>query len=108
VTEIFPLRGKRVLVAGHTGMAGSSIGRRLMREDCEILTISYPELDMTRQKDTEEWLAQAKPDGMPRKVMDVSRLAALGWIAKTDLEEGLKVAYDWYVANHNTSSAASK
>jgi GDP-L-fucose synthase len=40
-----------------------------------------------------------KPDGMPRKVMDVSRLRALGWTAPTPLEEGLRKAYDWYVRN---------
>ena len=41
----------------------------------------------------------SKPDGMPRKVMDVSRLRALGWTAPTPLEEGLRKAYDWYVRN---------
>jgi GDP-L-fucose synthase len=41
----------------------------------------------------------SKPDGMPRKVMDVSRLAALGWEAKTSFEDGIKNAYDWYVEN---------
>jgi GDP-L-fucose synthase len=40
-----------------------------------------------------------KPDGMPRKVMDVSKLAALGWNATTTLEQGFRKAYDWYVAN---------
>ncbi len=42
---------------------------------------------------------RSKPDGMPRKLMDVSRLAALGWTAPTDLETGLAQAYGWYVAN---------
>jgi GDP-L-fucose synthase len=42
---------------------------------------------------------RTKPDGMPRKVMDVSRLAALGWTAPTDFENGMKEAYRWYVAN---------
>ena len=42
---------------------------------------------------------RSKPDGMPRKVMDVSRLRALGWQARTPLEEGLRKAYDWYVRN---------
>lgn len=37
-----------------------------------------------------------KPDGTPRKVMDVSRINALGWKAKTSLEEGLKDVYKWY------------
>lgn len=41
----------------------------------------------------------SKPDGMPRKVMDVSRLKALGWTANTRFEDGIKAAYDWYVAN---------
>ena len=42
---------------------------------------------------------RSKPDGMPRKVMDVSRLSALGWIAPTDFDTGMKAAYSWYVAN---------
>ena len=42
---------------------------------------------------------RAKPDGMPRKVMDVSRLTALGWSAQSTFDEGIRQAYDWYVAN---------
>jgi GDP-L-fucose synthase len=41
----------------------------------------------------------SKPDGTPRKVMDVSRLLALGWSAPTDFDTGMKEAYSWYVAN---------
>jgi len=41
----------------------------------------------------------SKPDGMPRKLMDVSKLAALGWTARTRFEDGIKAAYDWYVDN---------
>jgi GDP-L-fucose synthase len=40
---------------------------------------------------------RSKPDGMPRKVMEVSRLCALGWSAPTDFETGLQEAYRWYV-----------
>jgi GDP-L-fucose synthase len=47
----------------------------------------------------------SKPDGMPRKVMDVSRLRALGWTASTDFEAGMKEAYQWYVANVAQSRA---
>jgi GDP-L-fucose synthase len=47
---------------------------------------------------------KSKPDGMPRKVMDVSRLSSLGWTAKTNLSTGLKAAYDWYVANVASSA----
>ena len=41
----------------------------------------------------------SKPDGTPRKLLDVSRLKALGWEAKTMLEEGLKKSYSFYIKN---------
>ena len=40
-----------------------------------------------------------KPDGAPRKLLDVSRLEALGWRPQIGLEEGLRDAYAWYVEN---------
>lgn len=41
----------------------------------------------------------SKPDGTPRKLMDVSRLKALGWQPSIDLEEGLRQTYAWFVDN---------
>ena len=41
----------------------------------------------------------SKPDGTPRKLLDVSRLAALGWTASIGLEDGLRDAYDWFRDN---------
>ncbi|KAF3982119.1 MAG: GDP-L-fucose synthase [Methylococcales symbiont of Hymedesmia sp. n. MRB-2018] len=43
----------------------------------------------------------SKPDGTPKKLMDVSRLDRLGWKAKTNLEEGLKMTYDWYLLHQD-------
>lgn len=40
-----------------------------------------------------------KPDGTPRKLLDVSRLARLGWHAQIDLREGLASTYEWFVSN---------
>eukprot|EP00270_Netrium_digitus_P019107 TRINITY_DN744_c0_g1_i2.p1 TRINITY_DN744_c0_g1~~TRINITY_DN744_c0_g1_i2.p1 ORF type:complete len:313 (+),score=68.22 TRINITY_DN744_c0_g1_i2:116-1054(+) len=42
-----------------------------------------------------------KPDGTPRKLMDSSKLAALGWEAKITLKEGLKETYQWYTENYD-------
>jgi len=47
-----------------------------------------------------------KPDGTPRKLLDVSRLRALGWEARIGLEEGLRDAYRWYVDNVEQARAA--
>ena len=61
---LFDLRGKRVYVAGHNGLAGSAIVRRLAGEGCEILTATRQLLDLTQQSDTERWLKQMKPDAV--------------------------------------------
>lgn len=42
---------------------------------------------------------KTKPDGTPRKCMDVSKINNFGWKAKTSLEEGLKLVYKWYLDN---------
>ncbi|TVP10648.1 GDP-L-fucose synthase family protein [Shewanella sp. KCT] len=44
---------------------------------------------------------ETKPDGAPRKLMDVSRLKALGWQANIELEQGLALTYDWFLANQD-------
>jgi GDP-L-fucose synthase len=38
----------------------------------------------------------SKPDGTPRKLLDVSRMAALGWRARIGLQEGIASTYAWY------------
>jgi GDP-L-fucose synthase len=43
-----------------------------------------------------------KPDGTARKLIDVSRLARLGWRAKTDLEDGLNLTYQWFLGQNDS------
>lgn len=43
----------------------------------------------------------SKPDGMPRKLLDVSRLHQTGWRHKTDLKEGIELTYKWFLNNYN-------
>jgi GDP-L-fucose synthase len=45
---------------------------------------------------------ETKPDGTPRKLMDNTRIHALGWRGPTSLEEGLQAAYAWYLENRAT------
>ncbi|GAP53579.1 putative GDP-L-fucose synthase 2 [Arthrobacter sp. Hiyo6] len=45
-----------------------------------------------------EWDA-SKPDGTPRKLLDVSKLADAGWTSSIGLEEGIRTTVEWYRAN---------
>lgn len=48
---------------------------------------------------------QSKPDGTPRKLLDVSKLSGLGWVNKINLEEGLRSTYDWFCKNYDQISS---
>ena len=43
----------------------------------------------------------SKPDGTPRKVLDVTKINELGWQSKTKLENGLKISFEWFLNNYN-------
>lgn len=60
----YPLDGRRVWVAGHGGMVGAALVRRLAREDCEILTVDRAQVDLRRQSEVEDWLAEARPEAV--------------------------------------------
>lgn len=63
-TPLFDFTGKRVWVAGHRGMVGSAIVRRLERERCQLLTVGRETLDLRRQADVERWVGANKPDAI--------------------------------------------
>jgi len=42
-----------------------------------------------------------KPNGTPRKVMNVDRIKSLGWEPKLSLKEGIKQTYEWYLKNYD-------
>lgn len=60
----YSLAGKRVWVAGHRGMVGSALVRRLEREGCTLLTVTRRELDLTRQVEVETWMGETKPQAV--------------------------------------------
>ncbi|MFC7537241.1 GDP-L-fucose synthase family protein [Sphingomonas sp. GCM10030256] len=62
--EIYSLAGKRVFVAGHRGMVGSAIVRRLASENCEVLTASRDELDLKDQQAVDTWFAANRPEAV--------------------------------------------
>ncbi len=60
----YTLEGKRVWVAGHRGLVGSALVRRLSRENCQILTAGREDADLTRQEAVEAWMKQARPQAV--------------------------------------------
>ena len=58
----FSLEGKRVWVAGHRGMVGAALVRRLKAEACEILTVARDRVDLRRQAEVEDWMTAQRPD----------------------------------------------
>ncbi|SIQ00760.1 GDP-L-fucose synthase [Rhizobium sp. RU35A] len=60
----YDLAGKKVYVAGHRGMVGSAIVRRLASEGCQVLVATRSELDLTRQDQVEAWMGAHRPDAV--------------------------------------------
>ena len=60
----FRLEGRRVWVAGHRGLAGSALVRRLEAEGCETLTVPRDALDLRQQAEVEDWLAALRPQAV--------------------------------------------
>jgi len=61
---LYPLNGKRVWVAGHRGMVGAALVRRLAMEDCEVITAGRDVMDLLRQQEVEDWMAATRPDAI--------------------------------------------
>ena len=89
---LFDLSAKRVYVAGHRGMVGSAIVRRLKSEECDILTVDRGELDLTRQEQTERWIGSAKPDTVIVAAAKVGGIAFNNAYPVDFLAENLSIA----------------
>jgi GDP-L-fucose synthase len=61
---LYPLAGRRVWVAGHRGLVGSALVRRLAQEDCEILTAGHDSLDLRSPEQVDLWLKNVRPQAV--------------------------------------------
>ena len=60
----YNLKGKRIWIAGHNGMVGSAILRRLEQEECEVITVERSVIDLTKQAAVHDWVNSEKPDSI--------------------------------------------
>ena len=58
----FELKGKKVWVAGHNGMVGKSLVKRLRKENCLIQTVEKTELNLVEQEKTNNWIKEKSPN----------------------------------------------
>jgi GDP-L-fucose synthase len=75
--------------AGHVNV-GTGVDLTIRELAEAVRDLVYPGVDLA--------FDVSRPDGMPRKVLDISRLTGLGWTASTGLIEGLATTYEWFTA----------
>jgi len=97
---LFDLKGKRVYVAGHRGMVGAAIARRLGAEDCVLLSAAHAALDLTRGDDVARWLAEMKPDAVFLAAGKVGGIAANNAFPVDFLVDNLAIELNVIRASH--------
>ncbi|MES2751411.1 MAG: GDP-L-fucose synthase [Pseudomonadota bacterium] len=96
----FHLKGKRVFVAGHRGMVGSALVRRLGREDVELLTAQRSEVDLLDQAATNRWFAENRPQVVVHAAAKVGGIVANHTFRAEFIYENLMVAANVIHAAH--------
>ena len=99
-TEVFPLRGARVYVAGHRGMVGAAVARRLAAEGCEVVTSDRATVDLRRQEAVEAFMAQAKPDAVVVAAAKVGGILANDTLPAEFLYDNLMIEANLIEAAH--------
>ncbi len=97
---MFALDGKKIWVAGHRGMVGSAIVRRLGSEACEIVTASRSELDLGDQRAVARWVAEHRPDAIVLAAAKVGGILANDTYPATFLRDNLAIELNVIDAAH--------
>ena len=98
---MFDISNKKIWVAGHKGMVGSAIVRRLKKENCKILKVEKKDLNLLDQKSTEEWICKNKPE------IIIIAAAKVGGI-KINMQNKAAFLYENLMIQNNIIYAASK
>ncbi|SFB59569.1 GDP-L-fucose synthase [Rhizobium sp. NFR07] len=96
----YSLAGKKIWVAGHKGMVGSALVRRLATEHCEILTATRQEVDLNRQSEVDAFLARARPHAVVIAAAKVGGILANASFPADFLYDNLMIATNIIQAAH--------
>ena len=97
---MYDLAGKKVWVAGHRGMVGSAVVRRLEREGCEVITAGRDVADLRRQAEVEAFLDDARPDAIVMAAAKVGGILANDTYPAEFLYENLMIEANIVHAAH--------
>jgi GDP-L-fucose synthase len=96
----FELKGKRVFVAGHRGMVGAALVRRLASEDVELLTVRRSEVDLRDQAAVNSWFAKARPHAVFLAAAKVGGIVANNTLRAEFIYDNLIIATNVIHAAH--------
>lgn len=96
----YDLTGKRIYVAGHRGMVGAALVRRLARENCTVLTAGRADVDLKRQAEVEAWVAAQKPDAVIVAAAKVGGILANDSLPADFLYDNLMIEANLVEASH--------
>jgi GDP-L-fucose synthase len=100
----FELRGKSVYVAGHRGMVGSAIARRLEREDVKLVTVDRRELDLCNQAAVFDWFAKARPQVIFLAAAKVGGIVANDTLRAEFIYDNIAIAANVIQAAHQNGA----
>lgn len=103
MAESYDLRGKRVFVAGHRGMVGAALMRRLAAEDCELLTIGRDQVDLRNGEAVSRWFADARPQAVFMSAAKVGGILANDTYPADFLYDNLAIAANVTHASFQTN-----
>ena len=96
----FELKGKTVFVAGHNGMVGAALARRLAQEDVELLTIGRAQVDLRDQAAVNKWFAARRPQAVFLAAATVGGIVANNTLRAEFIYDNLAIAANVIHAAH--------
>ena len=98
----YNLENKKIFVAGHNGMVGKAVSKRLISENCEILMVDKKKCNLTNEKETENWFEENKPDGVIICAARVGGILANESFPVEFLQENLLIQTNIIKSSHKT------
>ena len=100
---MFKLNGKKIWVAGHRGMVGAAVTKKLRNYDCKLITVGREELNLVNQKAVHEWMEYNKPDAIIMAAAKVGGIQANNNFPVNFLYENLMIEANIIHAAHENN-----